>query len=298
MYRSAARYLSTFKSSGKYTLDFKKYAIQPEDPTQLRSFFHDIPLNFNKAHGTVDMIVEIPRYEQGKFEISKELPFNPIVQDTKKGALRFINNIYPHNGYPCNYGALPQTWEDPTIPLEINHKKYFGDNDPLDVCEIGSASPSEIGARKTVKILGCLAMIDDGELDWKLLSIDVADKRAAQLNDIDDVELLMPHLLADLTRWFKNYKLPMGKPENTFAFGGKWLNRSKALDVVEECHHRWGALVSSSHKGSGFPSIANATLKETPGFQTSSLTTASLPPAVDTDGEIPNKEREIYYYSC
>jgi inorganic pyrophosphatase len=37
----------------------------------------------------------------------------------------------------CNYGAFPQTWEDPSAeahPL-VN---LAGDNDPIDVIEIGS----------------------------------------------------------------------------------------------------------------------------------------------------------------
>jgi inorganic pyrophosphatase len=37
----------------------------------------------------------------------------------------------------------------------------------VDVVEIGSETFA-IGAVKVVKPLGCLAMIDDGELDWKV----------------------------------------------------------------------------------------------------------------------------------
>ena len=37
--------------------------------------------------------------------------------------------------YIWNYGALPQTWEDPSH-LDENTKAK-GDNDPVDVCEIG-----------------------------------------------------------------------------------------------------------------------------------------------------------------
>jgi hypothetical protein len=41
-------------------------------------------------------------------EVNKEQPWNPIAQDTKRGALRF----YPSPSL-VNYGAFPQTWEDP-----------------------------------------------------------------------------------------------------------------------------------------------------------------------------------------
>ena len=57
------------------------------------------------------------------------------LQDQKKGKLRYVANSFPHHGYIWNYGALPQTWEDPT------HKDantgVNGDNDPIDVVEIG-----------------------------------------------------------------------------------------------------------------------------------------------------------------
>ena len=41
---------------------------------------------------------------------------------------------------------------------------------------------AEIGEIRQVKVLGVLAMIDDGETDWKLLGIDVNDPRAETLN--------------------------------------------------------------------------------------------------------------------
>lgn len=287
------RNLHTITSAGKYTPEFKKYLVDAKGHPQ--SFFHDVPLNYNREEGTVNMIVEIPRYEQGKFEISKELPLNPIVQDTKKGKLRFINNIYPFHGYPCNYGALPQTWEDPTLEVDADGGKYYGDNDPLDICEIGSGvdKPVTVGSLKTVKVLGCLAMIDDGEMDWKLLAIDIEDRLAKELHDIPDVDRKMPLLLENLTRWFKNYKLPMGKPENEFAFHGKWLNRSKALAVLEECHGRWQALVKGEHTGKKFPSISNNTVKNTPGFHTvQEVETISD----HKHGHVPPAAHEIFYY--
>lgn len=45
--------------------------------------------------------------------------------------------------------------------------KCFGDDDPIDVVEIGSKSLA-MGTVKEVKPLGVIAMIDDGELDWKV----------------------------------------------------------------------------------------------------------------------------------
>lgn len=62
-----------------------------------------------------------------------------------------------------------------------------GDNDPVDVVEIGS-SQLKMGGVYRVKPLGVYAMIDDGELDWKVIAINSADPKAAAVNSLEDVE--------------------------------------------------------------------------------------------------------------
>ena len=39
-----------------------------------------------------------------------------------------------------------------------------------------------VGEVKQVKVLGVLAMIDDGETDWKVLGIDITDPLAEEMN--------------------------------------------------------------------------------------------------------------------
>ena len=46
-------------------------------------------------------------------------------------------------------------------------------------------------------------MIDEGETDWKVLAIDITDPLAENLNDIHDVEKVMPGFLAATVEWFK-----------------------------------------------------------------------------------------------
>ena len=41
-----------------------------------------------------------------------------------------------------------------------------------------------VGEIKQVKILGVIALIDKGETDWKVMSIDINDPMASSLNDI------------------------------------------------------------------------------------------------------------------
>ena len=62
-----------------------------------------------------------------------------------------------------------------------------GDNDPVDVVEIGSTQ-LEMGGVYEVKVLGVYAMIDDGELDWKVIAVNAADEHADAMNDVGDIE--------------------------------------------------------------------------------------------------------------
>ncbi|KAG0025658.1 Inorganic pyrophosphatase [Podila clonocystis] len=207
------------------------------------SAFHDVPLFANAAKNVFNMIVEVPRWTNAKLEISKDETFNPIKQDVKKGKLRFVRNCFPHKGYIWNYGALPQTWEDPTVSHPDTNAR--GDNDPLDVCEIGEAV-AHVGEIKQVKVLGVMALIDEGETDWKVIVIDIKDPLAEKLHDIEDVERHFPGLLHATHDWFRIYKIPDGKPENNFAFNGKAKNKAYATEIVHETHEAWKRLISGA----------------------------------------------------
>ncbi|CAK8674957.1 unnamed protein product [Clavelina lepadiformis] len=208
--------------------------------------FHDIPCCATDNPKTYNMVVEVPRWTNSKMEIATKEPLNPIKQDVKKGKLRYVANTYPYKGYIWNYGAIPQTWEN---PKHVDpDTKQTGDNDPIDVCEIGSRVPKR-GDVIQVKILGVLAMIDEGETDWKIIAIDVKDPLADQLNDITDVDTLLPGYLDDTRNWFRVYKRADGKPFNSFAFDGAFKNRSFAERVVEETHKFWNQLMDDQAEG-------------------------------------------------
>lgn len=192
---------------------------------------HDIPLWADKTKRLVNMVVEVPRWSNAKMEISLGEPLNPIKQDVKKGALRFVSNVFPHHGYIWNYGALPQTWENPQHVDPGTQAR--GDNDPIDVLDIGARVASR-GDVYPVKVLGTLALIDEGETDWKLIAIDARDPVAAELDDVADVELHFPGLLRATVEWFRLYKVPDGKPVNRFAFDGEAKNAEFAYKIIDE----------------------------------------------------------------
>jgi len=236
---------STIERGAPNTLGYRVFF---SGPNGLVSPFHDIPLYADAEKKTFNMIVEVPRWTNAKMEIDTSAKLNPIKQDIKKGKLRFVNNCFPHHGYIWNYGALPQTWEDPNHVDEHTHQK--GDNDPLDVCEIGFKVHKQ-GAVIQVKVLGVLAMIDEGETDWKVLVIDVTDPLADQLNDVEDIEKHMPGFVSATHEWFRIYKIPTGKPENQFAFNGEAKNKEFALGVIQQTHEQWQKLMQNSTETGG-----------------------------------------------
>jgi len=198
--------------------------------------WHDIPLVANASKQTYNMVVEIPRGTNAKLEISTGEDHNPIKQDIKNNKLRFVADVNGFKGYFANYGAFPQTWEDPSYVHPDTGAK--GDRDPLDVVEIGEHI-GKTGELKEVKILGVLAMIDEGETDWKVITVDVHDPLADKLNDVKDVEALKPGLLKSIHDWFRDYKIPDGKPPNVFAFDGQTRDREFALHIIKENHEFW-----------------------------------------------------------
>lgn len=194
--------------------------------------WHDIPLEADED-GAYNMVVEIPKMTKAKMEVATKEENNPIAQDIKKGNLRDY-----HGPIFWNYGCLPQTWEDPNV--EHPELKCFGDDDPIDVVEIGSASLA-MGSVKPVKPLGVLAMIDDGELDWKVLAVATDDELASKYNDIDDVP---ESIKAGIREWFRWYKTPDDKPINSFGFDEKYLDVATTKEVIEETHEAWKKLRS------------------------------------------------------
>jgi inorganic pyrophosphatase len=234
------RQLSTATTGAPGSLDFR-VQFHYNDGGQLKQIspWHDIPLF--STEGLVHMITEIPKFSRAKFEIATGEPLNPIKQDTKNGKLR----EYKYGDMCFNYGAFPQTWEDPKHTSEDTG--FVGDNDPIDAIEIGYRI-LRTGSVTKVKVLGCLAMIDDGETDWKVLCIAADDPLASKLNDIEDVERVLPGYTSCIREWLRMYKTVDGKPENQFALAEKACGREYTMRVINETHSFWERLTATGAK--------------------------------------------------
>ena len=178
-------------------------------------------------------VVEIPAETTAKMEVQKSHWYNPIMQDTNKdGSARYYTYGVPF----FNYGLLPQTWEDPALK---SAEGYGGDNDPLDVIEVGDG-PLPMGSTTPVVVLGSLELIDEGETDHKIIALRASDPRASSVRSLDDLERSSPGLTARLVDWLKMYKTSDGKPPNEYGLNGEPIDAAAALAVAAETHALWG----------------------------------------------------------
>ena len=104
------------------------------------------------------------------------------------------------------------------------------------------------GSVTKVKVLGCLAMIDDGETDWKVICIAADDPLASSLNDVDDVERTMPGIVTVMREWLRMYKTVDGKPMNEFGLEERALNKEYTMGVIKETHEFWKKLTATGAK--------------------------------------------------
>lgn len=228
----------------------KKYSEDPRDQYKVYlssngdpiSAWHDVPLYSDRTNQTYNMIVEIPRFTHAKFEISRDLKLNPIIQDKEDSKNRYLDNIFPWHGHVCNYGAFPQTWENPFQPDPLTGLN--GDKDPLDVCEIGSSS-IPTGSVVPVKVLGILGMQDRSETDWKVVVMNLEEARKRNIENVNDLNRMHPGLPDTIRNYFKIYKVPSGKPENVFAYDGVFKDVDFSIDVIRHTHEMWKEMINN-----------------------------------------------------
>lgn len=209
------------------------------------SFWHDVPMKPSSVteNNIVNMVTEIPLRMAAKMEVQKSLPGNPIGQDSNDdGSPRYYTYGTPF----FNYGYVPQTWEDPNLKDSLGNG---GDNDPLDVMEVGSQR-LEMGSITPCRVLGHLELIDEGEMDNKIICIALSDPDASSIHSMGDLERTKPGTIERLKDWLKRYKTSDGKAENSLASEDP-TSANEALDLIEETHMRWKNLCG---KGTGYVS--------------------------------------------
>ena len=152
--------------------------------------WHDAALDGATA-GTYNAVIEIPKGSRQKYEVDKA-----------SGQI-MLDRVIAGRGYPLKYGLFAKT--------------LGGDGDPLDVMVLGG-NRVKPGAQSQVRVIGMMEMIDAGEVDHKVLAVDMSSKKFASVRDIDT---LPAGVQADVRHFFENYKKPQGIVVKVGRFLGK-----------------------------------------------------------------------------
>lgn len=142
------------------------------------SLFHRVPQD--KAPEVLSLIVEISQGDYNKYEYDHTLDI-----------LRLDRVLYGPLFYPINYCDVPGTWN-------------VGDNDPLDAL-LFSTSPIVPGVLAMGRVIGMMEMIDNGEIDHKIVCVNAKDPRFDHVKKIED---LTPYQQKDIITFFSLYKIP------------------------------------------------------------------------------------------
>ena len=160
---------------------------------------HDIEVPSDIA-AFVPALIEIPRGSHLKYEVDKPT-----------GLLRLDRVLYSAVHYPANYGFIPRT--------------YAEDGDPLDILVL-MQEPVEPLSILRARPLGGLRMVDKGG-DDKIIAVCIDDPAYAHY---ETVEALPPHVLRELDRFFRDYKILEGKQDEVEV--GEMYGHDRALEVI------------------------------------------------------------------
>ena len=157
-------------------------------------------------------VIEIEKGSKKKYELDKET-----------GLLILDRILYTSTHYPANYGFIPRT--------------YAEDNDPLDVLVICSESLNPMTTVRCYPI-GVVKMIDQGNLDEKIIAIPYSDP---MYNAYRDVNALPNHVFDEIVHFFNVYKMLEGK--ETVVDGIK--GRDQAIESIKKDIKRYDEAVKS-----------------------------------------------------
>jgi len=207
------------------------------------SYWNDVPLRpENSELNIVNAVIEIPRYTLAKLELVKDEPLHPIANDVRFNRYDNTKKEFRH-WYQFaffNYGFIPQTWES-TLVANKEIENLLGDDDSMDVIEI-SDTTFPPGSVIPVRIFGIFALIDQGELDWKVIGLNKHEADLHKIFTMKDLEERYPQRLQAIKKWFKYFKMFEGKPENRIFYDEKKLELDRTWEVKNESFNFWKEL--------------------------------------------------------
>ena len=145
---------------------------------------------------TLRVLIECEKGSVHKYEYNPETESMAIVRD--------LNKKYP---YPFDYGCIPQTLAE--------------DGDALDAIVVIDKTAHE-GTLLNCRVIGVFRMIDNGEVDDKILCVPFYVQHGS-----------IP--LKKITKFLEEYKYPYQKGTRLLGFEGK----DTAIEAISTAHKRW-----------------------------------------------------------
>ena len=172
--------------------------------------WHDVSIG-SQSPELVNGIIEIPKNCRAKYELDKD-----------SGMLILDRVLYSSINYPANYGFIPRT--------------YCDDQDPLDILIL---SQIEIVPMCIVqaKVIGVMRMMDNGEMDDKIIAVAANDM---SVNHIDDISELPEHWIRELQSFFEDYKKLENKSVVVEEFQNLKIARQVISQAIDDYHKKFG----------------------------------------------------------
>ncbi|XP_073393669.1 soluble inorganic pyrophosphatase 1 isoform X2 [Physcomitrium patens] len=157
-------------------------------------------------------------------EIGSDAPeiFNVVIEINKGSKVDRI--LYSSVVYPHNYGFIPRT--------------LCEDEDPIDVLVI-MQEPVLPGTFVRARAIGLMPMIDQGEKDDKIIAVCADDPEYRHFKDINEFP---PHRLAEIRRFFEDYK----KNENKDVIVDNVFGHEAALQAISHSMDLYAAYIVES----------------------------------------------------
>lgn len=158
------------------------------------------------APAVVRMVVEIPKDSTNKYEYEASL-----------GLFRLSRALYSPMHYPGDYGFIPGTISE--------------DHEPLDtLCLV--TNPSFSGCLCEVRPVAVLDMLDDRDVDHKILAVPNRDPRYASVQMLSDLDR---HVQREIEHFFEIYKDLEGHSMQTRG----WLDKEESYAVIQDSRRRY-----------------------------------------------------------
>ena len=157
-------------------------------------------------NNVVHALIEIPLGSKNKYELDKST-----------GRIFLDRVLYAAMIYPAEYGIIENT--------------LAPDGDPLDILVICD-HPTFPGCIVPARVLGYLSMVDNGKLDYKLISVVDCDPR---YDGVTELEHLPAFILKEIANFFENYKVL----QNVVVEVGEYHSKDEAIRIIQECRDRY-----------------------------------------------------------